>query len=601
MAETTLAERTDRVRFTLVQAGLDHISQGFTVFDTDLRLVGWNRTFFELLEFPFEMAKLGTPFADFMRYNALRGEYGDGDVETLVEVRVAAARAFQPHQMERPRPNGQIISVRGQPLPEGGFATIYTDVTEQRRYERLIREQNEILDARVHERTAALEAALAELKLASEQERRARAALAQAQKMEAVGSLTGGLAHDFSNLLTIIIGNLAMIDVGDRQNIAGKIAPALGAARRGADLIRRLLAFSRQQPLEPKVVHVPESLAGMMPLLRQSLPEAIEVEAPLEAMTDAWVRVDPSQFDCAILNLALNARDAMPNGGKLSITCECRKVSAAESSAIGCGAGDYVCVSLIDTGVGMDSETLARAFEPFFTRKEFGRASGLGLSMVYGFARQSGGAVRLRSVLGEGTRVTLYLPESCEVVDKEPETFAPEHAATGPRHLVLLVEDEPDVRKVVRLQLLSLGHVVLEASDGNEALGLLVQSAEISVLVSDIVMPGGLSGIDLAKAAHERRPDVRIVLMTGYAGGSSENDSERPIWPTLGKPFSPQDLARAISDHDDSGLNQSKIVHVIDSKNSEGDMQISSRNLRKLDCAGKTAQRPTFPHPAPGA
>ena len=141
------------------------------------------------------------------------------------------------------------------------------------------------------------------------------------------------------------------------------------------------------------------------------------------------------------------------------------------------------------------------------------------------------------------------------------------------------------MRKVVRLQILSLGHIVLEASDGNEASGLLAQSAEISVLVSDIVMPGGLSGIDLAKAAHERRPDVRIVLMTGYAGGSSENDGERPIWPTLGKPFSPQDLARAISDHDDS----------------ERDMQISSRNLRKLDCAGKAAQRPTFPHPAPGA
>lgn len=546
MTEIMLSEANDRVRFTLVQAGLDHISQGFTVFDSDLRLVGWNRTFFSLLNFPIEMGRVGTPFADFMYFNARRGEYGDGNIEELVAARVAAARTFQPHQIERLRPNGQIIAVRGEPLPEGGFVTIYTDVTEQRRYERLIREQTELLDARVKERTAELEAANADLKRASEDQKRAEAALVQAQKMEAVGKLTSGIAHDFNNLLTIIIGNLAALPITERPDFAENIAPALGAARRGADLIRRLLAFSRQQPLEPLVINVPSSLAGLMPLLRRSLPETIEIDAPLEIMPKALVRVDPNHLDNAILNLALNARDAMVGGGILRIDCKLQVLRTEEAAEIDCQVGSYICTSVCDNGSGMSGETIARAFEPFFTTKEFGRSSGLGLSMVYGFARQSGGGIRLHSTVGKGTTVRLYLPQATASEQKQPRAKSNEHSIKVAPRLVLLVEDEPEVRRVIRGQLQELGQLVLEARDASEALTLLAQSPEIALMVSDVVMPGGLSGVDLALASQEKRPDVNIILMTGHTGWPHEATGEATPWPVLNKPFSSEELARAI-------------------------------------------------------
>lgn len=547
MVTLTLAEASDRVRFTLIQAGLDRISQGFTVFDRDLRLIGWNRTFFELLEFPLEMAQVGRPFADFMRLNAMRGEYGPGDVEGLVAERVAIAHAFRPHQMERQRPDGRILSVRGEPLMEGGFVTIYTDVTDQRHYERLIREQNELLEVRVRERTLELEATNDQLRRAYTEQKRAEAALVHAQKLEAVGKLTGGLAHDFNNLLTIIIGNLTSVEESNQTEIAEYVRPALGAARRGVDLIQRLLAFARQKPLEPIVIDVSHALAGLFPLIRRSVPASIDVVLSACPVGSASSCVDPNQLDNAVLNLVLNARDAMPQGGRLTISCALHDLSEDEGSRIGCAAGSYVQISVEDTGTGMDEATLAKAFEPFFTSKEFGRSSGLGLSMVYGFARESKGDIRLTSKLGQGTQVKLLLPSSAsDLPDSIGETLNAVRIETAPS-VVLLVEDELEVRRVVRRQLQSLGHVVIDSGTADDALALLERTHEISVVVSDIVMPGGISGVDLALETRTRRPDVKVVLMTGYAGPLTETSDVRLDWPLLKKPFSTTELANALN------------------------------------------------------
>ncbi|KAB2920292.1 MAG: response regulator [Hyphomicrobiaceae bacterium] len=535
----------DRRRFELLQGGLDLIDQGLTVFDGDLRLVAWNLRFFTLLEFPLEMASVGRPFADFMRYNALRGEYGDGDVEEKVAERVRLARAFQPHYMERVRPNGTIVAVRGEPLPYGGFVTIYTDITRQRYHERLIQERNEELDRRVRERTAALETANIDLKHAMAEQKRMQAALVQAQKMEAVGKLTGGLAHDFNNLLTIVISNLAAIR---DKGMAGPelndfLEPALAAARRGADITRRLLAFARQQPLEPRSVDVNRVVANILTLLRRSLPEIVTITSE-PGVGELHTVADPSQLENALVNLALNARDAMPKGGRLVMRTGRRELSATEAAELDVTPGPYVAIAVEDTGIGMDQATLSRVFEPFFTSKEFGSGSGLGLSMVYGFVRQSGGAIRMRSEPGKGTTVTLLLREGVSTSDTAVEEAQEVLTGATARHAVLLVEDDPDVRTVIRRQLVDLGHSVIEASGGKEALAILESVPEVSVLISDIVMPGDIDGRRLAERARCRRPDIRVVLITGYAEGLDGRRGTETV--VLRKPCSKEQLAAAI-------------------------------------------------------
>lgn len=552
----TLANQTsrsdipdERRRFELLQGGLDLIDQGLTVFDGDLTLVAWNLRFFTLLEFPLEMARVGTPFADFMRANAVRGEYGEGDVEEKVVERVRLARAFKAHYLERVRPNGTILAVRGEPLPHGGFVTIYSDITQQRYHERLIQERNEELDLRVRERTAALEAANVELKRANAEQKRMEAAFVQAQKMEAVGELTGGLAHDFNNLLTIVISNLAALRDrhGSSANLMEFVEPALGAAHKGADLTRRLLAFARRQPLEPRTIEVNQLIDSLLRLLRRSLPEVIRIGCVYE-QDKLYTHVDPQQLEHALLNLALNARDAMPQGGQLTIRSARRKLSQAEASELDVSLGSYVEIVAEDTGNGMDAATLARALEPFFTTKEFGSGSGLGLSMVYGFVKQSGGAVRIRSTPGAGTAAVLLLP--ARAAPAQMETPRPAHApvSAGASRLVLLVEDDAEVRKVIRRQLTDLGHMVVEAAAGDEALSIVEGVPELSVLVSDIVMPGAMDGRQLARLARQMRPDVRVVLITGHAEGlESWNEAERRIT-ILRKPCTKEELSAAIEE-----------------------------------------------------
>lgn len=515
-------------RLDLLQAGLDMINQGFTIIDSELRLVAWNRTFFTMLEFPDELARFGTPFEAFMRYNAERGEYGPGAVEDLVAGRVNAARRFEQHYFERVRPNGQIIAVRGEPVPGRGFVTIYTDITEQRRFEHLIQEQNSELERRVRERTEALE--------------RTQAALLNAHKMEAVGQLAGGLAHDFNNMLTVVIGNLvALQEKEGSAAIADFLDPALMAARRGVELIRRLLTFARQQPLASRPVDVGALISSLVLLLRRSLPENIALETRLgrEAL---YALADPHQLEGALLNLALNARDAMLAGGALTIAAELQTVDPGSARELELAPGDYVRICVADTGTGMDAETLRRAFEPFYTTKSFASGSGLGLAMTYGFVKQSGGALRLTSAPGKGTQAALLLPRSATVAEPAEDVLGPVTAAAD-RRLVLLVEDDPEVRKVVRLQLTDLGYPVIEASDGAEALRVLETVAGIGIVVSDTVMPGEVDGRALARRVRELRPGVDVLLISGYAQTQLAGSDDPPLLP---KPFSKRELAAAL-------------------------------------------------------
>jgi signal transduction histidine kinase/CheY-like chemotaxis protein len=539
-AAATLADLLEERRhLVMLLAGLDLIDQGIIVIDGDLKLVAASRGLFKLFGFPPEMSRVGTPFADFVRHKAKRGEYGDGDVNTIVAEQLRKARQFKPYVLEHVRHDGSIISVRSTPLPKGGSVTVYTDITQQRAHERLIQERNEELDRRVRERTAELEAANAEQK-------RLEGVIVHAQKMEAVGQLTGGLAHDFNNLLTIVIGNLAaMRDKATKAGIMEFVERALAAANRGAGVTRRLLAFARRQRLEPRIVEVNSLIANLLSLSRHSLPSAIRIStqpAPFELYT----RVDPEQLEHAFLNLVLNARDAMPKGGSLVVHSASRLVHNTEAAALQLVPGRYVEIRVEDNGTGMDEATRSRAFEPFFTSKQFGSGSGLGLSMVYGFVKQSGGAVNINSAPGKGTVVTLLLPASLAPTGSDVRQLRGPRASVGSPRLVLLVEDDADVRTVIRRQLNDIGHMVIEAAAGNEALAVIDNVPQISVLVSDVVMPGTMNGRHLADLARKKRPGLRVVLVTGYADGLDVQSARQRSFTLLRKPCTKDELAAAI-------------------------------------------------------
>jgi signal transduction histidine kinase/CheY-like chemotaxis protein len=531
-AAATLADLVEERRsLALLLAGLDLMDQGITVMDGDLRLVAASRGVFKLFGFPPEMSRVGTPFADFVRYNAERGEYGEGDIEAIVAEQVRLAGEFKAHETERIRPDGTIITIRSSPLPNGGCVTIYTDVTKERELDREARKRNEDLDRRVRERTEELEAA--------------NAVLVHAQKMEAVGQLTGGLAHDFNNLLMIVISNLAELrDHAAKEGVMEHLERALEAAHKGAGITKRLLAFARRQRLEPRTVEVNSLIANLLSLSRHSLPAQIRIStqpAPFELHT----RVDPEQLEHAFLNLVLNARDAMPSGGSLGVHTASRLVHNAEAVELELVPGRYVEIRVEDTGMGMDEATRSRAFEPFFTSKQAGGGSGLGLSMVYGFVKQSGGAALITSAPGKGTTVTLLLPVSSPSRSDARQLRGP-HQSTGSSRLVLLVEDDPDVRAAIRRQLTDIGHLVIEAPAGDEALAIIEHAAELSVLVSDIVMPGAMDGWRLAELAKRKRPGLRIVLVTGYAEGMDVQGGRHRSFTVVRKPCTKEELATAI-------------------------------------------------------
>ena len=354
--------------------------------------------------------------------------------------------------------------------------------------------------------------------------------LAQARKMEAVGQLTGGVAHDFNNLLTVVLGNIDIMGrkAEDEPRRARRIDAVRQAAERGRDLTRQLLAFSRRQHLSPVSLDVNGLISEFAPLLRQAVGESVTLKLSL-AKTPLCALVDPTQLETVLLNLAVNARDAMPEGGRLTI--------ATRRDA------DLVAIEVSDTGVGMSPEVRERVFEPFFTTKEVGRGSGLGLSQVYGFVRQSEGDIQIRTAPGEGATFVLRLRASAEPAEQAAARPQPALVEGGNEH-ILVVEDDSTVLNLTSDILSGLGYQVTTATHAAEALGILQSDAKIDLLFSDVVMPGGVSGVSLARTARELRPGLRILLTSGYVGDGPElRTSEFPL---LDKPYAVEGLARKL-------------------------------------------------------
>ena len=375
-------------------------------------------------------------------------------------------------------------------------------------------------------------------------EREAEVQLRQAQKMESVGQLTGGVAHDFNNLLTIIIGSLDLALDRVQGDVQSTLEPALRAAERGAALVQRLLAFSRRQTLIPEEVDFNHLAAEMEDLLRRTLGEDIEIE--MKPYPLLWTaRADKGQVENALLNLTVNARDAMPAGGKLTIetgNVHLDEDYAAHSTEV--TPGDYVMLAVTDTGKGMPAEVLDRAFEPFFTTKEVGKGSGLGLSMIYGFAKQSGGHVKIYSEIDHGTTVRLYLPRQSTAVAIAAAAMAAQSDHPRGGEMILVVEDNADVRTFVVRYLRDLGYRVVEAKDGPSALGTLEEPAPIDLLLTDVIMPGGMTGRELSDEASRRRPGLKTLFISGYTKDSFVHQGKlNPGVNFLSKPFRRRDLA----------------------------------------------------------
>lgn len=635
------------VRAEFLQAGLDLIDQGFTLIDSELQLIAWNRAFVQLLDFPDEMAYAGAPFESFIRHNAERGDYGPGDPEAQVVERVAMARLFAPHDIERTRPGGQTLRIRGLPVPGIGFITLYSDVTQLKVAEQQIREQNADLERRVFERTAELRRSEQQMRLITDsipalvayvdhdrhyryinrgyrdwfglepdtldrvsakrflgeetydsiksyvtrafagepvgfeydivridgscirartslipdrtidgrvagcfeltfditEQLRAQELVLRAQKMDALGQLTGVLAHDFNNLLTVIIGNLGRLADRSRDVIETEeyVVPALQAARRGADMIKRLMRFARQQPLQAVAVDAAHAVADVGRLVRRSLPESMQIELTGIA-APAWAWIDPAELETALLNLLLNARDATAGNGRVVLNVQGEFLSPERAGSLSIAPGRYVRLDVIDNGCGMDSATQARMFEPFFTTKPVGSGTGLGMAMVYGFVKQSGGGIEVSSRPDQGTTISLWLPQAEAPGQASGERADETTELVQSRGLALLVEDDASVRQVVRRFLLDLGYSVVEAENGVEARDILSGASGIDLLLTDVVMPGGVDGRDLAREARDVFGVPKVLLMSGHAPARDDPGGLT----LLTKPFSPAQLAAAL-------------------------------------------------------
>jgi len=408
-----------------------------------------------------------------------------------------------------------------------------------------------------------LEQANAELKAQIAEREKVEEALRQAQKMEAIGQLTGGVAHDFNNILQVVLGNLGNVErqlqrggLTDSGLLERGIKAAIRASERAAVLTGQLLAFSRRQPLAPKPVDVNRLIGGMSDLLHRTLGERVEVETILGARL--WQTLaDANQLESALLNLAVNARDAMPSGGKLTIeTANAYLDEAYAAIEEDMRAGQFVVVAVSDTGTGMSPEVIRKAFDPFFTTKDIGQGTGLGLSQVYGFIKQSGGHAKIYSELGEGTTIKLYLPRllTAGAVDDPPVVRS---ALRGGAEIILVVEDEADVRGFVVDMLRELGYEVIEAADGPAALSVLEARPDIKLLFTDVGLPGSFNGRQLADEASRRRPDLKILYTTGYARNAIVHQGRLdPGVELINKPFTYMALAariRAVLDGTPSG------------------------------------------------
>lgn len=413
--------------------------------------------------------------------------------------------------------------MRGEDLGEGDiYCCIVTDLTEQRRSADELREAHAALVAQVSERE------------------RTERLLRQSQKMEAIGQLTGGIAHDFNNLLMVITGGLSILDLSPAPERRKKIGNSMRqAAERGASLTRQLLAFSRQKELHPTTIAIPQQVGGMQELLDRSLGGTITVTTDFAA--NLWpVCVDAGELEIAVLNLCVNARDAMPGGGKIAIAA----ANHADIKEYGL-SGDFVELSITDTGEGMDAETIARCLEPFYTTKDIGKGTGLGLAQVYGFSRASEGSIHIESNPGLGTRVSLYLPRSRQppqIHGSDLDTLTAAADISNPKCKVLLVEDDPAVAALTSDMLKELGYEVLQVSDAHAGLRAMSGDHGVEMILSDVMMPGGMDGVGFVRELRRRNVQLPIVLVTGMPD-AVRREAETAGISLLAKPYQLADLA----------------------------------------------------------
>jgi len=501
VAANRRSQRAERALDQIIRS----LSHGVAAFDGG-RLLAWNRAFADLLDLPENTMAVGLSADALERVRPKHGERLLGDLTAQAE---RARQAKQPMQVERRRADGSIIELSYSPHRTEGFVISVTDVTKTRQAEDYLR---------------------------------------HAQKMEALGQMTGGIAHDFNNFLTVVILNLDYIqhDHSISEKYGRRLQLALDAAYRGSKVIRQLMAFARKQPLEEEVVVLGEAMPAVVELVRRAVGETIEVE--FVGSGSLWSTVlDPVQFEAAIINLALNAASAMVDGGKLTIELAnvmLDDVYAARHPEV--VPGQYVLVVLSDTGTGMPAETVARAFDPFFTTQPEGRGSGLGLSMVYGFVRQSGGHINIYSEAGHGTSVKLYFRRNYEAAEHlEPVQST---VAAG-NETILVVEDDESLRLSVVGTLKELGYEVLGAPNGSAALILLEGSRHVDLLFTDVVMPGPISSGALVQAAQDIQPKIRILFTSGYTRNSVIHHGRLgPGINFLSKPYRKAQLAEKIRD-----------------------------------------------------
>ena len=487
---------------------IEAIPSGFVMFDADDRLVLWNSKYAELYGPHVDIVKAGRTLTELVRLQAERGIFPEavGRIDEFVAEAMAWHRRSEEGR-EVQLADGRWLFMRERRTAYGGIVGIRMDVTEAKQ-----REQQ----------------------------------LSRAQKLDAVGQLTGGVAHDFNNLLTVILGNLDLVDedLAADSRARAHLRGAISAAERGAALTQRLLAFARRLPLRAEPTAVNDLVSGMGELLARTLGEDIEIKLALDpAAPRAFA--DPSQLENALVNLALNARDAMPGGGRLTIeTGEATLDEDYASRHAEVRAGRYVLLGVGDTGHGMTPEVLDRAIEPFFTTKGAGKGTGLGLSMVFGFAKQSGGHLRIYSEPGHGTSVRLYLPIAAGEAAPAPVAAGP---ATGGAEVILVVEDDAGVRELVILMLETLGYRVLAAPDGPSALALLEATPEIDLLFTDVVLPKRMSGRELAERAALLRPGLKVLFTSGYTENAIVHHGRLDEGVLLlSKPYQKAELARKV-------------------------------------------------------
>ena len=486
------------------------------------------------------------------------------DLPFIVLTHAGLAARRHMAELNLPRKLGNVVILE-RPLAALSLLSTVRSALRARQRQRQVRDylaaqvgaaerQAALLEERVQERTAALEQ--------TERERqKIAAALAQAQKMEAVGQLTGGLAHDFNNMLAGVAGSLELLrtrlEQGRTEHLDRYIDMAQQGAHRAAALTQRLLAFSRRQTLDPKPTSLNVLVAGMEELIRSTVDPGIAIKTDLDP--DLWLTLcDPHQLENALLNLCLDARDAMPGGGTLTVATANTHLTLAQAAALSdAKPGDYAVLTVADTGCGMTPEIMARAFDPFFTTKPLGEGTGLGLSMIYGFIQQSGGHVQITSRVGAGTTVRLFLPNlslpshagrgrDAERDHAAPPT-APKHAESAAHGSVLVVDDEDPVRTLIAEVLTELGYDVQVAADGPSARTIMETLPRLDLLITDVGMPGGMNGRQLADAALERRPDLRVLFITGYAdtilSGGALNGTAMQV---MTKPFAITDLTEKV-------------------------------------------------------